>query len=45
MSTVRIKHHIVASMKKGDFFLKREKKESCFSPPAQKRYVQRFHAS
>jgi hypothetical protein len=44
-STTRIKYHTVASAKKGDFFLKREKKGRCFSPPAQKRYVRRFHAS
>jgi hypothetical protein len=41
----RIKHHTVASAKKGNFFLKHEKKGRCFSPSAQKRYVRRFHAS
>jgi hypothetical protein len=30
MSTPRIQHHTVASAKKGDFFLKREKKGRCF---------------
>ena len=30
MSTSRSKHHTVASAKKGDFFLKREKKGRCF---------------
>jgi hypothetical protein len=39
------KNHTVASAKKGDFFLKREKKGMCFSPQAKKRYVRRFHAS
>jgi hypothetical protein len=29
-STARIKHHTVASAKKGDFFLKHEKKGRCF---------------
>jgi hypothetical protein len=29
-STASIKYHIVASAKKGDFFLKREKKGRCF---------------
>jgi hypothetical protein len=29
-STARIKHHTVASAKKGDFFLKRENKGRCF---------------
>ena len=30
MSTARCKHHTVASAKKGDFFLKREKREGVF---------------
>jgi hypothetical protein len=30
MSAPRIKHHTVASTKKGDFFLKHEKKGRCF---------------
>jgi hypothetical protein len=30
MSTIRSKHHTVASAKKGDFFLKCEKKEGVF---------------
>jgi hypothetical protein len=39
------KNNTVASAKKGDFFLNREKKGMCFLPPAQKWYVRRFHAS
>jgi hypothetical protein len=30
MSTARSKHHTIALTKKGDFFLKREKKGRCF---------------
>jgi hypothetical protein len=39
------KNYTAASAKKGDFFLKREKKGRFFLPSAQKRYVRRFHAS
>jgi hypothetical protein len=32
-------------LKRASFFTKHEKKERCFSPKAQKRYVRKFHAS
>jgi hypothetical protein len=36
MSTTRIKHHTIASAKKGDFFLKHEKKGRCFFTASSK---------
>jgi hypothetical protein len=35
----------IALAKKGDFFMKREKKGRCFFAYDSKQYVQRFHAS
>jgi hypothetical protein len=39
------KNYTVASAKKGDFFMKREKKGRCFCLRLKKRYIRRFHAS